>query len=544
MTRLAFTILLFLSVAGCQTAAQRPKPTLSGTGFIAHTSQSTKQFWSKTAQIFHPLKSDSNKHGTEMDALFASSRRNSDIVPANNSSNSLYKAGSILPSAILVPQQEQDGADFLAEIPPSRIEDANPPEKKFSEKNRPEKNPRKDIAQETAAPPVQKEIPDEELVAEAKQSARSALARRDIELPYSLEENFEDDFDDEPLRPIKKPALGRRTLPSREETNVAQSAIAPPSPVYPFLTQSPGISGGTTMSDTTIGGTVQASYQQSLPPYAHNVSGYGGNGYGAGDWQTPARQSIEQLRYAIEQTPNGRTQTNEMRLRMMEMMLGNKSEAAKPMQSADKTINQFMSHQVLGLATLLDDSILDNRSRYVSAAYRFNEGLLELQNLCPLKLKNMTFVDYWQGYGQYISRPNEYHPGDKFMVYMELENPTIHKIADGYEVNAKIDYEIRDEHAKIIDRKSLDAGVDRSLVPKRDYCLGFPGDFPESLAPGLYQLQITVSDLNDASMHRAQEQIPFRIVPVLAGEKQADKQTEKQSGGRVGNYSHSDRRDM
>jgi len=496
MTRFAFTILLLLSVVGCQTAAQRPKST-----FIAHVPQSAKQFWNRTTQFFQPLKPDSIKRNVDSDALFAANRRDPDILPVSNSSHSLFKPGSILPAPILSPQQEQflsgqspseqEEPLLVAETPKSQADD-----KSLTAKRSPKDEALQDDTKDTAAP-----LPDDEpLIARAKRPTKGPLTRRDIELTYC-----EDDFDDEPLRPVLK-----RTPPSKEEPIIAQSAMSIPAPVYPHLTQLPR-----TQLPSATPGVVQASYQQSSPPYAHNVSA----GHGAGDWQTPARQTIEQLRYAIEQTPNGRTPSNEMRLRMFEMLLDNKAEAAKPMQSADKTVNQFLRHQVLGLATLLDDSIQDNRGRYTSAAYRLNEGLLELQNLCPMKLKTVMFVKDWFGYGQYVTHSGEYRPGENMIVYLELENPTVKKIPDGFEVNAKIDYEIRDVHAKVVFKQSLDAGVDRSFAPKRDFCLGFPGVLPESLTPGQYQLRVSVTDLNDTSMHYAEEQIPLRIVPALAGEE-------------------------
>jgi hypothetical protein len=229
--------------------------------------------------------------------------------------------------------------------------------------------------------------------------------------------------------------------------------------------------------------------------------------------------AIEQLRYAIEQTPNGRTLSNEMKLRMLEMLIGNKAEAAKLMQSADKTINDFMGNQVLGMAALLDDSIPDNRSRYISAAYRFNEGLSELQKLCPIKLKNVTFVKDWLGYGQFILRPNEFHPGEEFLVYMELENPTVGKVSDGFEVSVAISYEIRDAHANVVVKQEGGKPAERSLSRKRDYCLSISGTLPASLPPGQYQLRINVTDLNDDSMQYAEEQISFRVAPSSASEQ-------------------------
>ena len=185
---------------------------------------------------------------------------------------------------------------------------------------------------------------------------------------------------------------------------------------------------------------------------------------------------------------------------------------------------------MLGFATLLDDTTQDSRSKYVSAAYRFNEGLMELQNLCPLRLKNVGFVTDYREFGQYVPHPtNEFRPGEEFLVYMELENPTARRTVDGYEVNVAISYEILDSHAKIIVKQDAGTPGERTLSRKRDFRLGLgPCKLPTSIAPGQYQLRISVSDLNDDSMQYAAEQIPFRVIPSLSGEYPANE------GGRPG----------
>jgi hypothetical protein len=278
-------------------------------------------------------------------------------------------------------------------------------------------------------------------------------------------------------------------------------------PVYPSL---PQLSDATPNAAT---GVAQASYQSQVPA-RHST------GFGAGDWQTPAREATEQLRFAIEQTPHGRTVSNEMRLRMMEMMLGNKMEAARPMQSADATVNAFMADQVLGFSALLDDTVPDNRSRYVSAAFRFNAALMELQNLCPIGVRNVTFVREWVGYGQFVPHPTsrEFHPGESFLVYVEIENPTVHRVPDGFEVSVAISYEILDDNANVHSRREVGKPSERSLSRKRDYNLGIPGTIPASLAPGQYFLRVSITDLNDASMRFAEEQISFRVVPSTRGD--------------------------
>ena len=480
MIRFAFPILLFLSLVGCQTAEQRPKPS-----FTAHAPQSAKQLWGKTARLFH--KSDTGKRNADSSTLFADYRDSANFMPVNNSSLSLYKAGSIT-SPLLALQEtdepELEATAIVAEISSSYTED---PEAL--------KNP----LQESEAP-----FPDEEFLAEIRRPAKRTPSQREMDW-----EDFDEDLYDEP-RPAMKRTLPKREAPVVAQTSMSQEISSLQEPKYPSLTQLPH----------AVPGMIQAGYQQNMSSYAHNVPNYGVSGYGAGDWQTPTRQAIEQLRYAIEQTPNGRTLSNEMKLRTLETLLGNKAEAARSIQSADKTVSEFFRHQVLGLATLLDDTIPDDRGRYVSAAYRFNEGLAELQNLCPLKLKKVLFVENFFDYGQYLLHPtNEYKAGESFLVYIELENPKVKKTPDGFEVSVAVSFEIRDENANIVIKQDADKAQLSTASRKRDYNLGVgPIKLPPTLSPGLYQLKISIIDLNGDALQCADEQIPFRIIPALAGE--------------------------
>ena len=126
----------------------------------------------------------------------------------------------------------------------------------------------------------------------------------------------------------------------------------------------------------------------------------------------------------------------------------------------------------------------------------------------------MKFVQDWFGFSQFIPHPtNEFHPGNRFRVYVEIENPTIRQIPDGFNVAVAISYEIRNEHASIVAREDVGKPEKQTFSRLRDFCLEVPGTIPASLAPGQYFLRVSITDLNDPSMRFAEEQIPFRVVP-------------------------------
>ena len=528
MSRFAFIIFLVLSIAGCQTVAHNPQKTILVRSEEPITP--VQKFWIKTAQLLQPLKPDGGNRRAESDGRFAASCA-TDLLPVPYASHSLYQAGSIFPSTHLVPPNPTEDVPVaetvqVAVINPNPLQIQSGDSEAFKKLLRevaivpPEQRKVEDARLETLLATFRDSIMDsdvetefidllrKQILPELESSAaplpNTALAetKRSVSNPLRSQsvDWDEDDFEEPTARQIA------RRLPQRnEEPKVAQNSTA--APVYPDLMQLPG----------AVPATVQTSYQaQSIPTQAPHLAGYG-----VGDWQSSTRQAIEQLRYTMTQTPNGGTESNEIKLRLLEMVLGNKAEAVRPIPSADKTVNEFLGHQVLGFAALLDDSMQNDRSRYVSAVYRFSEGLQELQNLCPIKLKNVMFVDDMIAYGQYIARNSqEFYPGEDALVYMEIENPSMRRftdrIGDGFEVGVAISYEIRDAHARVVVRQDAGKPAERSLSRKRDFAMTVgPIPLPTSLPPGQYQLRISVTDLNDDSMQYTEEQIPFRIAPTV-----------------------------
>ncbi|MDR0610879.1 MAG: hypothetical protein LBG58_12265 [Planctomycetaceae bacterium] len=312
-----------------------------------------------------------------------------------------------------------------------------------------------------------------------------------------------------------------------------------PQPVYPKITQLEGSQP-----------IVPAGYQTAAhPPYANqhgilpessghhsgnNLGNHLGNNivyayansgsvpvntFNNKEWESLVRMGADQLRNKIEQTPHGRTFANESRLRLLEMILGNRNEAVKPIAGVDKPINEFMANQMLGFTAFLDEAgIPEQRIRNTSALFRFDESLMELRKVCPIKLKNVQFVKKWETYGWFIPQTEDCRAGEQLELYMELENPTVRQTQQGFNVSASVSYEIRDRTANVLQKVNSIAVEETTPSQKRDYCIGLRVLLPEKMTPGQYQLRVSVTDMNDEAMPYAEEQVPFKIVPVASPE--------------------------
>ncbi|MDR2755962.1 MAG: hypothetical protein LBC20_09665 [Planctomycetaceae bacterium] len=234
------------------------------------------------------------------------------------------------------------------------------------------------------------------------------------------------------------------------------------------------------------------------------------------EWEFLVRMGTDQLRNKIEQTPHGRTFANESRLRLLEMVLGNRNEAVKPISGVDKPINEFMANQMLGFTAFLDESGMpEQRIRNTNALFRFDESLMELRKVCPIKLKKVQFVKEWDSFGCFMPRNEDCHAGEQLELYMELENPTIRLTQHGYNVSATVSYEIRDKTANVLQKVDRIAVQETTPSQKRDYCIGLWVLLPEKILPGQYQLRVSVTDINDEAMSYAEEQVPFKVIPVV-----------------------------
>jgi len=503
MFRFAFTFFLLLLLVGCRTTAHTPQKTV-----IVQNQHAAQQFWNRTAQLIQPLMPDTGKNSTEVSTPLTNSRPQNDILPVNHTAHSLYKPGSIFlsPRLALHDTQSYDGGSANSGsanvLSPLQIQTGD--SEAFQS-----------LLREIAIVPAEKWNVDKEKLSELLTSFRNEIMDSDVEDEYLAllrRRILPERTAPRTTAPMPELELAepQRMTPNRQrqinrqidwatdddydyEPVVAQRPMRTPD--YPSLVQLPAAASG----------VAQVAYQNQVSPAM--------SGYGAGDWQTPARLAVEQLRYAIEQTPNGRSVSNEMRLRLLETMLGNKTEAARPMQSADETTNSFMQNQVLGFAALLDDTAQPSRNKHVAAAFHFNDGLVNLQEICPIRLKNVTFVRDWFGYGQFVPHSKEYYPGDRFRVYVEIENPTLTR-GEMFETCVSISYEIRDDRANVIAKQEgASPFVERTLSRKRDYCLEVTGVIPSSAPPGQYKLVINITDLNDKSTQFAVESLDFRVVP-------------------------------
>ncbi|MDR0391138.1 MAG: hypothetical protein LBH59_04475 [Planctomycetaceae bacterium] len=239
------------------------------------------------------------------------------------------------------------------------------------------------------------------------------------------------------------------------------------------------------------------------------------------NWEMQVRNAITSLRREMETSSVAKTFSNEVKLRLLELSVGNRGEAMKQFGTAEKPVNEFWTNQILGLSTIMDELVIPNHtSRYDAALLRFDESTTALRQVCPLRLKNVQLIQqdnleahYISSFGNYQTRSEECKPSEIIAIYLELENPTIKSSSQGYTIRLSVDCEILDTNSKVVQKEENKIVEDLSTVQKHDHFIKMLVELKRKLPHGYYKLRIRVTDLNSHdSQKTAEEQIPIRIM--------------------------------
>jgi hypothetical protein len=237
------------------------------------------------------------------------------------------------------------------------------------------------------------------------------------------------------------------------------------------------------------------------------------------NWEMQVRNAIMLLRREMEMSSGVRTFSNEVKLRLLELSVGNRGEAIKPFGAAEKQVNEFWADQMLGLSTIMDEMIIPNRFiRYDSALLRFDNSVAALRQVCPLRLKNVQLIQHdsashISSFGNFQTRNEDCKPSETILIYLELENPTIKKSSQGYTVRVSVVCDVLDTASNVVQKDDQGNVEDISTAQKRDHFIKMELTLKKNLPNGYYKLRIRVTDLNSHdSQKTAEEQIPIRII--------------------------------
>lgn len=216
------------------------------------------------------------------------------------------------------------------------------------------------------------------------------------------------------------------------------------------------------------------------------------------DWRAHAENAIESLRSATPERPRNSTEARELvRLRLLQLAVGESEQAIEPTAGLSGVEQQYWSNQLWALATLLDDTHgADTIARADAAARHQDEASAQLHGMGSLQIRNLLTVERVDGYGAYqTAEKTSYRPGDRVMLYAEIDNYSSRAAPDGYRTSLSSRYRLISSDGAEAASGEFPVDIDDlCLARRRDFYIQYAVSLPTGLKSGDYRLELTVTD--------------------------------------------------
>lgn len=202
-------------------------------------------------------------------------------------------------------------------------------------------------------------------------------------------------------------------------------------------------------------------------------------------------------------------------------ILENKPEqATKTLKDGTVPNPELVEFLLSAAGVILKHDVLD--SKEASQALDFvGKAQEKLRKQATLNLENLHFCKDIHGFGSFDPLTSNHGfqqgkgnlPGEKIMVYVEVENVHCSKDNEVFESMLSSNLEIHDSNGKIINM-AFPPRIDRSRAQRSDYHLTFQFRVPPKLQPGLYTLWVSVEEtaISGNLPRSCKKSIDFKVI--------------------------------
>ncbi|NBY03178.1 MAG: hypothetical protein EBQ87_14540, partial [Planctomycetes bacterium] len=210
-------------------------------------------------------------------------------------------------------------------------------------------------------------------------------------------------------------------------------------------------------------------------------------------------------------------------------ILENKPELASKTLKDGSVPNPELAEFLLKAAGLvLKNQVLDSKEAS-QALEMVGKAQEKLRKHAKLNLENLHFCKDIHGFGSFDPLTSNHGfqqgkgnlPGEKIMLYVEVENVHCSKDNDVYESILSSNLEIHDSNGKLINM-AFPPRIDRSRAQRSDYHLTFQFRVPPKLQPGLYTLWISVEEnaISGQLPRSCKKSIDFKVVSAVSQQEE------------------------
>jgi len=200
------------------------------------------------------------------------------------------------------------------------------------------------------------------------------------------------------------------------------------------------------------------------------------------------------------------------RLRMLQLLAGQRDRALKPIPSATPALQQFWLKELYGLSTWLDaERNPDDLHRAAEAKRVLAEAVGRLAETAPLVVSNLAFCTEVKSYGNIVEfSENEFKPNQVVLLYAEVENFSSEETSRGFHTSMRSSYQIFDSRGQQVVQQDFPVTEEFCRKRRRDFFIGHQMRMPERIYDGRHTLKLTIEDLNSKKIGQAS--IEFWVV--------------------------------
>ncbi len=218
-------------------------------------------------------------------------------------------------------------------------------------------------------------------------------------------------------------------------------------------------------------------------------------------WRQTLNLAIEQLEKQIKEVPASDENlrlSQEVTLRMLYVSQRRLEDATRKIDSLSNEENEYFQHQMQALYEASNPDAMPVRSRHWSLVMDSQrKATNQLAAVSNLEVKSVAFCTEVERYGLITKFPRyQFQADQELLLYCEIENVAASKVSkEGYESQLQGSYEIIDSQGRKVADQLLPMEPEICQNHRRDYFIVYKIYMPQQIAPGNYQLRLTVEDM-------------------------------------------------
>lgn len=213
-------------------------------------------------------------------------------------------------------------------------------------------------------------------------------------------------------------------------------------------------------------------------------------------WREHLASAIATLDETAAKRPHSKREAYErVKLQLLQLVAGETDDAVVSTPGLSSAEQGYWSNQLYALSTMLENRGDDDQATADEAARHQAEASAKLRALGTLQVRNFVTCREVYDYGAYTPFPEaRYAPGEKVILYAEIDNYHSDATADGYRTTLASSYRLVDRHGDEVAAGDIPKVDDLCLTRRRDFHIEYRVTLPGGLAAGEYTLELTVND--------------------------------------------------